>query len=140
LRVGFGWQQQKVAPVSHDHGKETPKGCCGGCRNGGQARPRFIAGVFADREGAQRVAERLRSDAAGTIDVLIGAKGSEPAAAFTGCSRLHQQINRHLASGSVVVVVDAETPEQQLGASRALLESRCDVLLTFDGSRLAHAD
>jgi hypothetical protein len=126
--------------MSDDHGDGALNGCCGGCRNGGHTRPRFIAGVFADQEGAQRVAERLRNDAAGTIDVLTGAQDPVPRAPFAGCSRLHQQIKLHLASGAVVVVVDAETPEQQLGASRALLESRCDVLLTFDGSRRPHAD
>jgi hypothetical protein len=51
------------------------------------------------------------------------------------CGRLYQQVNQHLESGAVIVVVDAISPEQQLGVSRVLLESKCDVLLTHDGAR-----
>jgi len=52
-----------------------------------------------------------------------------------GCGHLYDQINHHLQSGALLVVVDVETPEQQRGISRVLLESKCDLLLTHDGSR-----
>jgi hypothetical protein len=108
------------------------------CDNG---RPRLVAGVFPDLLGANQVAEKLRINTLGSVSVLsngdasLGDLCNSPAAPLKGCPRLYQQISRHLASGSAVVVVDARTPEQQLGASRTLLASHCDVLLTHDGSR-----
>lgn len=128
-----------MALVVDTHPNETLGGCCGGCRNAHQARPRFVIGVFADSQGARDVAARVRSVTGQQVNVLLDANGTgsaEPPA--LECSRLSQQIRRHLSLGSTVVVVDAQGPEQQLGVSRLLLESRCDMLLTHDGPR--HAD
>ena len=128
-----------MAQVVDTHPNETLGGCCGGCRNAHQARPRFVIGVFADSQGARDVAARVRSVTGQQVNVLLDANGTgsaEPPA--LECSRLSQQIRRHLSLGSTVVVVDAQGPEQQLGVSRLLLESRCDMLLTHDGPR--HAD
>ena len=56
-----------------------------------------------------------------------------PGTSLMSCGRLFQQITHHLAMGAAIVVVDAQGPEQQLGVSRVLLESKCDMLLTHDG-------
>ena len=98
-----------------------------------------VIGVFADPQGAKDVAARVRSVTGQQVNVLSDANGAgsaEPPA--LECSRLSQQIRRHLSLGATVVVVDAQGPEQQLGVSRLLLESKCDMLLTHDGPR--HAD
>ena len=116
-------------------------GYCGGCRNAHQARPCFVIGVFADPQGAKDVAARVRSATGQQVNILSDANGAgfgKPPA--LECSRLSQQIKRHLSLGATVVVVDAQGPEQQLGVSRLLLESKCDMLLTHDGSHHAHAD
>ena len=44
------------------------------------------------------------------------------ALSLMSCGRLFQQITHHLATGAAIVVVDAQSPEQQLGVSRVLLE------------------
>ena len=62
------------------------------------------------------------------------------ALSLMSCGRLFQQITHHLASGAAIVVVDAQSPEEQLGVSRVLLDSNCDLLLTHDGAQHAHAD
>lgn len=128
-----------MALVADTYPNENLGGCCGGCRNAHQARPRFVIGVFADPQGAKDVAARVRSVTGQQVNVLSDANGAgsaEPPA--LECSRLSQQIRRHLSLGATVVVVDAQGPEQQLGVSRLLLESKCDMLLTHDGPR--HAD
>lgn len=108
--------------------------CCGRCRNAQQARPRFVIGVFMDLQGANEVAARLRSTTGQLVNVFRDADGdggAEPP--NMTCSQLSRQIRRHLSLGAAVVVVDAQGPEQQLGVSRLLLESKCDMLLTHDG-------
>jgi hypothetical protein len=60
---------------------------------------------------------------------------ANPTQTIMACSRLYQQITRHLDSGATIVVFDAQSPEQQLGASRILLQSKCDMLLTHDGAQ-----
>ncbi|WP_333793221.1 hypothetical protein [Hyphomicrobium sp.] len=52
--------------------------------------------------------------------------------AFSGMERLFQDLVHHLAQGATVVIVHASGPEQQLGISRALLDARCNILLTHD--------
>jgi hypothetical protein len=61
------------------------------------------------------------------------------ALSLMSCGRLFQQITHHLGLGASIVVVDAQSPEQQLGISRVLLDSKCDLLLTHDGAQHAHA-
>jgi hypothetical protein len=95
--------------------------------------------VFADLRGAKQVAEHLRTKVAGNVNVLTStgerqATGAANAIQLMTCSRLYQQIELHLSSGAAVVVIDAETGEQQLDVSRALLNSKCELLLTHDGS------
>jgi hypothetical protein len=125
--------------VADTHTNEDSGACCGGCRNAHQARPRFVIGVFMDLQGAKDVAARLRAITGQQVNVLSDANGAGSAEPpVTACSRLFQQVRHHLSLGATVVVVDAEGPEQQLGVSRLLLESKCDMLLTHDGSR--HAD
>lgn len=46
--------------------------------------------------------------------------------------RPFQNLVHHLAAGSAVVIVHAPDSERQLQMSRALLEAKCDVLLTHD--------
>ena len=129
-----------MALVADTHPNENLGGCCGGCRNARQARPRFVIGVFADPQGAEDVAARVRSVTGQQVNVLSDANGAGPAEPpALDCSRLSQQIRRHLSLGATVVVVDAQGPEQQLGVSRLLLEFKCDMLLTHDGPR-RHAD
>jgi hypothetical protein len=104
-----------------------------------------VVGVFNDGARANGVAECLRGSSASHVNVLsagvpiLSVEGL-PALALMGCGRLYQQIATRLESGSFIVVVDAQSPEQQLGISRVLLESKCDLLLTHDGSRPPHAD
>jgi hypothetical protein len=57
-----------------------------------------------------------------------------PALSLMGCGRLYQQISDQLSSGASIVIIDAQSSEQQLGISRVLLEAKCDMLLTHDGS------
>ena len=57
------------------------------------------------------------------------------ALSLMSCGRLFQQITHHLGLGATIVVVDAQSPEQQLGVSRVLLDSKCDLLLTHDGAQ-----
>ena len=127
-----------MALVTDTYPKENLGGCCGGCRNAHQARPRFVIGVFANLQGAKDVAARVRSVTRQKVNVLSDANdaGSADESAMT-CSRLSQQIRHHLSLGSTVVVVDAQGAEQQLSVSRLLLESKCDILLTHDGPRYA---
>lgn len=49
-----------------------------------------------------------------------------------GMQRLFQNLVHHLATGAAVVIVHASGAEQQLWISRALLDAKCDVLLTHD--------
>ena len=122
----------------HRHGHGA---CCGNCQNTSRERPRFVIGVFADLGGANLVAARLRVCAAVNVNVMSGTApglGATPLSLMR-CGRLYEQINRHLASGAAIVVVDAISPEEQVGVSRILLEYKCDMLLTHDGSRQAHA-
>lgn len=49
-----------------------------------------------------------------------------------GMQRLFQNLVHHLATGAAVVIVHASGAEQQLWVSRALLDAKCDVLLTHD--------
>jgi len=132
-------EQSTVALVADTYPNENLGGCCGGCRNAHQARPRFVIGVFTDLQGAKDVAARLPSITGQQVNVLSEANDAGSAELPTmACSRLSQQIRRHLSLGATVVVVDAQGAEQQLGVSRLLLESKCDMLLTHDGPR--HAD
>ncbi len=133
-----------MAPVSDNHSDGTA--CCGTCQNGNRPRPRLVIGVFNDAHNANGVAERLRGSASGSVNVLSSGVpilsqdlDGLPALSLMGCGRLYQQIASQLQSGASVVVVDAQNSEQQLGVSRVLLESKCDLLLTHDGSRHNHA-
>jgi hypothetical protein len=99
-----------------------------------------VIGVFTDAEGANGAAARLRVKANGNVSVLSSAVplmaydlSGLPALSLMACGRLYQSIARHLEEGASIVVVDAESPEQQLGISRVFLESKCDFLLTHDG-------
>ncbi len=130
-----------------DHSDGTPSACCGTCQNGSRPRPRLVIGVFNDAQSANGVAERLRGSANGRVNVLSSAMpilsqelDGLPVLSLMGCGRLYQQITTQLESGAFIVIVDAQSPEQQLGISRVLLESKCDLLLTHDGSRHKHAD
>ncbi len=125
--------------MSDDHHNGMPSACCGSCQNGNRPRPRVVIGVFTDTAGAHGVAERLRVGAAGKVNVLTSGlpllgQGLDGLPAL-GCGRLFQQISHYLESGAAVVIVDAHSPEHQLGVSRVLLESKCDLLLTHDGTR-----
>jgi hypothetical protein len=46
--------------------------------------------------------------------------------------RLFQSLVHHLAAGATVAIVHVADSERQLQVSRALLEAKCDVLLTHD--------
>lgn len=46
--------------------------------------------------------------------------------------RLFQNLVHHLAAGAAVVIIHAPDSERQRQVSRALLEAKCDVLLTHD--------
>lgn len=136
-----------MIPVTNDHSDGNHSACCASCQNGAQARPRLVIGVFNDSASANGVAERLRVSSPGSVNVLSGATpilsqdiDGLPALSLMGCGRLYQQITRELESGASIVIVDAQSPEHQLGISRVLLESKCDLLLTHDGSRPGHAD
>lgn len=137
-----------VDPVSDDHGNGTQNACCAACQNDAAgARPLLVIGVFNDAQNANGVAERLRGTAPCSVNVLSSAVpvlaqelDGLPHLSLMGCGRLYQQISSQLQSGASIVVVDAQSPEQQLGISRVLLESKCDLLLTHDGGRHSHAD
>jgi hypothetical protein len=127
--------------LTDDHGHESVSGCCGACQNASLDRPRFVIGVFAGLDEANGAADTLRSRSVGNVNVV--SRTSPGAQDMCGvplkrCGRLYQQLNQRLETGAAIVVVDAVSPEQQLRVSRVLLESKCDVLLTHDGSR--HAD
>jgi hypothetical protein len=131
--------------VGDDHIQEQ-NACCGSCQNRSHERPRLVVGVFADIGGANHVASRLRVGTAGNVNVVSGSVpvlADDPSGvshlSLRRCGRLYEQINRHLASGAAIVVVDAISPEEQVGVSRILLEHKCDMLLTHDGSRQDHA-
>lgn len=125
-----------------DHSNGTQGECCGSCENSERQQPRFVVGVFTDAAGANGAAERLRVGAAGKVNVLSSAgpmlENDLGALPGLGCGRLFEQIARHLESGASIVIVDVQSPEHQLGVSRVLLESKCDLLVTHDGTR--HAD
>jgi len=132
--------------VSEDHIDGNPSACCGGCQNGANPRPRLVIGVFNDADSASGVARKLR----GTAHAVCVLSNDEPLLAqdfdglpplsLMGCGRLYQQVAAQLELGASIVVVDALSPEQQLGFSRVFLESKCDLLLTHDGSGAKHAD
>jgi len=127
--------------VTDDHSAGDQDACCNNCQSRVSQRPRLVIGVFNDADGANGAAKRLKVGANGCVSVLTG---GTPILAqnldgipgmLMGCGRLYQQIARHLETGASIVVVDAQSSEQQLGVSRILLESKCDMLLTHDGSR-----
>jgi len=119
--------------------------CCGSCQNGANARPRLVIGVFNDADSASGVARKLRGSARSVCVLSNGEPllaqdfDGVPPLSLMGCGRLYQQVAAQLESGASIVVVDALSPEQQLGFSRVLLESKCDLLLTHDGSGHKHA-
>jgi len=49
-----------------------------------------------------------------------------------GMGRLLESIARHVSDGATVVVVSVSDFEQQMDASRSLLDAKCDVLLTHE--------
>ncbi|MCC7253855.1 hypothetical protein [Hyphomicrobium sp.] len=49
-----------------------------------------------------------------------------------GGQRLFQNLVHHMATGAAVVIVHAPGPEEQHRVSRALLDAKCDILLTHD--------
>jgi hypothetical protein len=66
---------------------------------------------------------------------VLGSDPRGPEGAVTapsGTQRLFQNLVHHLAAGAAGVIVRAPDPEHQLQVSRALLEAKCDVLLTHD--------
>ncbi|MEO8420947.1 MAG: hypothetical protein ABI457_07110 [Hyphomicrobium sp.] len=133
--------------MSDQHSDARVSACCGSCQNARGGRPRYVVGVFTDPGGAHGAAGKLRTSAGGNVSVLHSAVPllvhdlqGDTALSLMSCGRLFQQITHHLASGAAIVVVDAQSPEEQLGVSRVLLESNCDLLLTHDGAQHAHAD
>jgi hypothetical protein len=48
--------------------------------------------------------------------------------------RIYSQLIHHLAAGAAVLIVRIQRPEQQRSAARALLDCKCDVLLTHEVS------
>ena len=129
-------------------GKTDFHACCGVCENGNRARPRYVVGVFANIDGARGAAEKLRvnTSTSGSVNLLSNSLpllahdlSGVTALSLMSCGRLFQQITQHLSTGAAIVVVHAQSPEQQLCASRLLLDSNCDMLLTHDGSHTAHA-
>lgn len=131
-------------PNDHSSVADT---CCGTCQNGSRPRPRLVIGVFTDPGGASDAAEKLRTRATPNVNVLSRSLPllahdltGLPALSIMACGRLYHHIARHLEEGASIVVVDAQSPEQQLGISRVLLESKCDMLLTHDGGGQAHPD
>src|SRR5665647_1124550 len=133
------------APLAEDLQIGKLSACCGSCKNSLQARPRFVAGVFADLAEANGAAERLRCDVGRDVHVVSSSSpalthglAANPTQSIMACSRLYQQITQHLDSGATIVVFDAQSPEQQLGASRILLQAKCEMLLTHDGRQ--HVD
>lgn len=131
-----------------DHGNRAQGACCGTCPNGGASlRPRLVIGVFSDAGSANDVAEKLRGRAPGSVNVLSSGVpilsqdlDGLPGLSLMGCGRLYQQIAAQLEQGASIVVVDAQSPEQQLGVSRVLLEAKCDMLLTHDGTGHGHGE
>lgn len=133
--------------MSHDHADGSHHACCGACQNGARPRPRLVIGVFSDAGSANGVAEKLRSSSgvnanvlSSDVPILSQELDGLPALSLMPCGRLYQQIADQMASGASIVVVDAQSPEQQLGISRVLLEAKCELLLTHDGSGHNRAD
>ena len=132
--------------MTDSHSKGSEGACCAACRNGeSRPRPRLVIGVFNDAANANGVAERLRGRTPGTVSVLrnnvpILSQDLDglPALSLMGCGRLYQQIETQLESGASIVVIDAQSSEQQLDISRVLLEAKCDLLLTHDGTGHRH--
>jgi hypothetical protein len=129
-----------VIPVSDHHGNGTAGGCCGSCQHA--HRPRVVIGIFTDAAGARGVADMLRDRGAGAVNLLSSGlpmlAQDLSALPDLGCGRLMQQISHHLETGASIVIVDVQSPEHQLGISRVLLDSKCDLLLTQDSTR--HVD
>lgn len=130
-----------------DHSNGSQGACCGTCqKSGASPQPRLVIGVFNDARYANGIAEKLRGRAPGSVNVLTSRVpilsqdlDGLPALSLMGCGRLYQQIAAQLERGASIVVVDAQSPEQQLGVSRVLLEAKCDMLLTHDGSGQSHS-
>lgn len=68
----------------------------------------------------------------------VGGKPDEAQTAAPGNQRLFHNLVHHLAAGAAVVIVRASGTEQQLHVSRALLDARCDILLTHDVLQSTH--
>lgn len=115
------------------------KSCCDACNSADGARPCFVVGVFFQPAAAVGVAERLRHSAARNVDVLSAVEAPQTRLLQRlpefGCGRLSEQISRHLQSGAALVVVNVHNPEQRLDISRQMLDCKCDLLLTHDGTR-----
>jgi hypothetical protein len=123
------------------------------------SRLTLVIGIFSDPTGATRALDHLHRSAAGCSRLLpsLGAKGRD---SFTDTKRflcraltieetplqtaeripkgeiaslkVYRELTDQLAGGANVVMVRAEGPGQQLSASRILLQSSCDVLLTHE--------
>jgi len=48
--------------------------------------------------------------------------------------RIFERLRKHLSDGAVVLIVSAGSAEQQTSAARALLDNRCELLLTHEVS------
>jgi len=147
LGCGLISTSRERCPVTDDHIIDgEASACCGGCQNGVNPRPRLVIGVFNDANSASGVATKLRGSARSVCVLSNGEPllaqdfGGLSPLSLMGCGRLYQQVAAQLESGASIVVVDALSPEQQLGFSRVLLESKCDLLLTHDGSGPNHHD
>jgi hypothetical protein len=122
--------------VSDQHSDATPVGCCGSCKHA--HRPRVVIGIFSDAAGARGVADKLRDSGPVAVNVLssgLPMLAQDVSALPTfGCGRMMQQISNHLETGASIVIVDVQSSEHQLGISRVLLDSKCDLLLTQDSA------
>lgn len=61
-----------------------------------------------------------------------GDSSTSPTIALPTHQRIYGRLVQHLALGATVAIVYACSPEAQLIASRALLDSGCDILLTHE--------
>lgn len=108
-------------------------------------RQRYVIGIFGDPANVDRalsdltlkpcevlvVADAARPDAL-AIPGLWDGSAAQPPGTPLSTQRLVQTLDRHRKAGATIVIVHTPNQRLQLEISRAILDAKCDALLTHE--------
>ena len=119
-----------------DHLHRGAAGCFRLLSNSASGKERDPSGTDpADTETQRFLRRALTIDDAAVMNSqapITGPPMDRDSQAERASLKVYRQLTYQLAEGADVVVVHADGPGQQLSASRILLQSSCDVLLTHE--------